>query len=102
METLKPRILLRNMEGATIAYLYTPEAFNLLKIEMQDYDHSKFIEVEDHIEFEEQEYIVKKINIKFFNKTIEIEPRFGVNLYSATERADYNCQIGIFLQSIHL
>jgi len=46
METLQARILIQHKQGATIAYLYNREAFDLLEIEKQTYDNSQFIEIE--------------------------------------------------------
>lgn len=97
MDTLKTRILIKHKDGATIAYLYNREAFDLLKIPKQEYDNSQFIEIGQEIEYEEIRYRVDSINFKFEEKTFEMNHGYGINMYSPTEQADFNCQISVFV-----
>jgi hypothetical protein len=100
METLKLRILIQHVKGADIAYLYNREAFDLLKIEKHTYDNSQFVEIGTKIEYGERKYVVESINLKMFPETYEMNHGYGVNLYSPTEQANYNCQLGVFVNDL--
>ena len=100
MENLKSRILIKHKEGATIAYLYNRESFDLLKIKKDTYDQSQFIKINQTIEYNGKKYKVCEINIKMENSLIEVEHGYGINLDSPTKPSNYNCQIGIFVDDI--
>lgn len=100
METLKLRILIKQVEGAEIAYLYSREAFDLLKIEKQTYDDSQFVEVGTKIEYEGRKLVVDSVNLKMYTETHEMDHGYGINLYSPTEQADYNCQLHVFVKDL--
>lgn len=93
------RILIQHVQGADIAYLYNREAFDLLKIDKHEYDNSQFVETGTKIQYGERKYEVKSINLKMFPETYEVDHGKGINLYSPTDRADYNCQLGVFVDN---
>lgn len=99
MENLQVRIFIQHEKGATIAYLYNRESFDLLNIERQTYDDSQFIEIGNIIEFEGKKYIVKSINFKMEKKLHKTDNSIGINLYSPTDLSDFNCQIGVFVDN---
>lgn len=101
MEPLLTRIYIEHVQGATIAYLYNRESFDLLKIKKQQYDNSQFIEVGDIIEYEDRKYVVRTINFKMCEKMDEVEKRlgYGVNMYAPTDPSNYSCQIGLFVDN---
>lgn len=99
MEQLQTRILLQYVDGATIAYFYNRESFDLLNIERHTYDNSQFIEIGKIIVFDDRKYKVKDINFKMENKLYEMDNTYGINLYSPTDPSNYNCQIGIFVEN---
>lgn len=99
MEPFLMRILITHVQGATIAYLYNRESFELLKIKKQKYDSSQFIDLGDIIEYGETKYVVKSINLKLEDKTYAMSSRKGINLHAPTEPSDYNCQIGVFVDN---
>lgn len=100
METLQARILIQHVEGATIAYFYNRESFDLLNIERQTYDKSQFIEIGQIIEIEGIKYKVDHINFKMEETLHEMNHGYGINLYSPSDPSDFNCQIGIFVKNI--
>lgn len=97
MEPLLSRILIQHVQGADLAYLYNREAFDLLNIKRHQYDNSQFIEVGDEITYNNEKYVVKSINVKMFDQTIDMNHPYGVNIYSPTDPSNYNLQIGIFV-----
>lgn len=97
MEQLQVRILLQHVKGATIAYFYNRESFDLLNIKKQKYDDSQFIEIGNIIEFENTKYVIKALNFKMEKQLFEMDNKYGVNLHSPTDPSDYNCQIGVFV-----
>jgi hypothetical protein len=99
MEQLLIRISLQNTQGAQIAYFYNRESFNMLNIERQTYDNSQFIEIGDIIEYCGKRYKVRNINLKMDEHFHKVDNRYGVNLYSPTDLSDWNCQIGVFVES---
>jgi hypothetical protein len=99
METLHARILIQHKQGATIAYLYNRESFELLKIKKQTYDNSKFVEIGQLIELYGKEYKVEAINFKMEEKLYDMEHGYGINMHSPTDPSNYNCQIGIFVDN---
>ena len=100
MEELQARILIVNVKGATIAYLYNRESFDLLKIEKQKDDNSQFVEVGQIIEFEDRKYKVDHFNFKMEEKLWNMSHGKGINMYSPTEPTDFNCQMAIFVESV--
>lgn len=99
MENLKTRILIKHVEGATIAYLYNREAFDLLNIKKDKYDNSQFIEVGNPIVYNNSKYIVKEINFKMEHELRDMGQGYGISINSPTEQSDFNCQIGIFVDN---
>ena len=100
METLQARILIQHKQGATIAYLYNREAFDLLEIEKQTYDNSQFIEIGQILKIEGKKYRVESINFKMEEKLYEMNNQYGINIYSPTDPSDFNCQIGVFVNQL--
>jgi len=100
MEILQTRILLRHTQGATIAYFYNRESFDLLNIDRQTYDNSQFVEIGQNIEYNGVQYVVRNINIKLEEKTFQMNNEYGVNLYSPTDASDFNLKIGVFVDSL--
>ena len=98
MEQLQARIKIRHVEGAEIAYLYHREAFDLLGITPNE-EGSKFIEVGHKFMLDGVEYEVKKINFKMESQMHDMGHGYGINLYSPTDPADFNCQIGVFVDT---
>ena len=98
MEPLLARILIKHVKGATIAYLYNRESFDLLNIERKVYDNSQFISIGDTIIWDNEKYTVKELNFKLEDKTFEVDNRYGVNMYSPTDISNFNCQIGVFVE----
>ncbi len=92
--------MIKHLEGAEIAYLYNREAFDLLKIDKHEYDNSQFVAVGTKIEYDERKYEVKSIILKLFPETYEMNHGKGINLFSPTEQADFNCQLGVFVDSL--
>lgn len=99
MEQLQVRILLQHVQGATIAYFYNRESFDLLNIERHTYDESQFIEIGNTIEFEGEKYVVKNINFKMEKQLYVMDNKYGINMYSPTDPSDFNCQIGVFVDN---
>lgn len=99
MESLQVRILLQHVQGATIAYFYNRESFDILNIEKKEYDNSQFIEIGNTLEYDERKYVVKEINFKMEEKLHEMDNKYGVNMYSPTDPSDFNCQIGVFVDN---
>lgn len=100
MEQLHLRILINHVQGAEIAYFYNRESFNLLNIIKQEYDQSQFVEIGDIIKINGEDYIVKNLNFKMENQLFNLNPEYGVNMYSPTDPTQYNCQVGIFVDNI--
>lgn len=100
MEPFTSRILIEHEKGATIAYLYSRESFELLKIDKQQYDKSQFIEVGQIIEYDGKKYKVKSINFKMEEILHKMDPRIGLNMYAPTDPSDFNCQIGVFVDNV--
>lgn len=99
MEILQCRILIQHVQGATIAYLYNRESFDLLGIKHHEYDNSQFIEIGHEFEYDGTRYVVKNINFKLEEKTYKMDHGYGINMYSPTDPSDYNCQIGVFVDN---
>ncbi|MBL4653649.1 MAG: hypothetical protein JKY53_12425 [Flavobacteriales bacterium] len=100
MEPLKLRLLISYVEGATIAYLYNREAFELLGIEKDTFDGSQFVEIGKEIEYDGTKYTVENINFKMYKELYEVDNTVGINIHSPTDLMDYSCQIGIFVSEI--
>lgn len=100
MEQLQSRILLNHVQGATIAYFYNRESFDLLNIKRHTYDESQFITIGDIIEFEGEKYVVKDVNFKMEKQLYEMDAKYGINMYSPTDPSSFNCQIGIFVDNV--
>lgn len=100
MEALLIRILIQEIDGDIIAYLYNREAFDLLKIEKQTYDNSQFVEVGQIIVYNGKKYKVDHFNIKMEEKLFDVNPNIGMNMYSPNDPSDFNCQIGVFVNSV--
>lgn len=100
MEKLQARILIKNVKGAIIAYLYNRESFDLLKIEKHSFDNSQFVEVGQLIEYNGAKYKVDQINFKMEETLQEMETGYGINMYAPTDPTNFNCQIGIFVDNI--
>src|SRR5690606_6759815 len=99
MESFQVRILISHVKGATIAYLYNRESFELLKIDKSKFDNSQFIEIGQKIEYNETQYEVKNINFKLEETLYEMDNNYGINMYSPTDPSNYNCQIGVFVDT---
>lgn len=99
MEPFLARILIQHAEGATIAYLYNREAFDLLKVKKHEYDNSQFIEIGQELVIEDNIYVVESINIKLEEKTFDMNHGYGFNMYSPTDPSDFNMQIGVFVKN---
>ncbi|MFN3530251.1 MAG: hypothetical protein ACK417_10065 [Bacteroidia bacterium] len=99
MEPFISRILIQHVQGATIAYLYNRESFELLKIDRQQYDNSQFIEIGQVIEYNEKKYKVESVNFKMEEKLYKMDPSVGFNMYAPTDPSDFNCQIGVFVDN---
>ncbi|MDF9799378.1 hypothetical protein OKW21_004641 [Catalinimonas alkaloidigena] len=99
MEQLQVRILLQHVQGATIAYFYNRESFDLLNIKKHTYDESQFIEIGNTLEYEGEEYVVRKINFKMEKQLFEVDNNYGTNIYSPTSPSNFNCQIGVFVDN---
>lgn len=100
MESLQLRILIQHVQGANIAYLYNRESFELLKIKKHTSDNSQFVEIGQIIEYNGYKYVVDHINFKLEEKLHKMNHGYGINLYSPTDPSDFNCQIGVFVNSI--
>lgn len=100
MEKLVLRILIRHIEGAEIAYLYNRESFDLLNIDRQRYDGSQFIEAGQELQYRDSRYIIDSVNFKMYSELQEMDPRYGINIYSPSEPTDFNCQLGVFVRNI--
>jgi hypothetical protein len=100
MKHLQARILIKNLEGGMIAYLYNRESFDFLKIEKQTWDNSQFIEIGQVIEYNEKKYKVENVNFKMYSEFNKVDNTVGINMYSPTDLSDYNCQIGVFVSSM--
>ncbi|MFG6686242.1 hypothetical protein ACGK9U_06650 [Mariniflexile sp. HNIBRBA6329] len=100
MEKLQSRILIQHEKGATIAYLYNRESFDLLKIDKDSYDDSQFLEIGQIIEYDGRKLKIVNINFKMEKDFYDANPNMGINLYSPTDPSGYNCQIGIFVKDI--
>ena len=101
METFKMRISIRHIEGAEIAYLYNREAFDMMNITKENFDNSQFIQIGTTISYNEEEYEVKEIKLRMFPETYEMNHSYGVNLYSPTEQADFNCEVLVFVDNVN-
>ncbi|MBK8347887.1 MAG: hypothetical protein IPL08_09740 [Saprospiraceae bacterium] len=99
VEQLQVRILLQPVQGATIAYFYNRESFDLLNIERNNFDKSQLIEIGNTIEFEGEKYVVKNINFKMEQELYVLDNSVGINMHSPTDPSDYNCQIGVFVDN---
>jgi hypothetical protein len=99
MESLKTRILIQHVEGATIAYLSNREAFDLLNIKKDKEDGSQFIEVGNKIVYNKLKYIVKEINFKMENELRDMDHGYGISIDSPNKHSNYNCQVGIFVDN---
>lgn len=100
MEALQARILIKHVQGATIAYLYNRESFDLLNIPPNTYDSSQFIEVGSTIEYDGTKYNVQSINFKMDKDLNVMDNKYGINMYAPTDPSDFNCQIGVFVDNI--
>lgn len=100
MEALQVRILIKHVQGATIAYLYNREAFDLLKIEKDAFANDQFVEIGQILEFEGSKYIVDHFNFKMEEELHDMDHGYGINMYSPTKPSNFNCQIGIFVNNI--
>ncbi len=100
MEALQARILIQHVQGATIAYLYNRESFDLLNIPPHTYDSSQFIEVGSTIEYDGTKYNVKSVNFKMDKDLNVMDNKYGINMYAPTDPSDFNCQIGVFVDNI--
>ena len=100
MEALQSRILIEHVKGATIAYLYNRESFDLLNITKDTYDSSQFIEVGTFIEYNGTKYKVESVNFKMEKELYETDNKYGINLYSPSDVSGYNCQIGVFVDNV--
>lgn len=100
MEALQSRILIEHVKGATIAYLYNRESFDLLNITKDTYDSSQFIEVGNVIEYNGTKYKVESVNFKMEKELYESDNKYGINLYSPSDVSGYNCQIGVFVDNV--
>lgn len=100
MEKLISRILIKHVEGATIAYLYNREAFDLLGIEVDEYDNSKFLEMGKEFEYEGTRFKIENINFKLTEGMNNMTHGDGINLYSPSDPSDFNGQIGVFVSTV--
>lgn len=100
MEQLQVRILLQHVRGATIAYFYNRESFNLLNINKHNSDNSQFIEIGNIIEYEGERFKVEQINFKMEEFLHVMDNQYGINIHSPTDPSDYNCQIGVFVDNV--
>jgi hypothetical protein len=99
MENLQTRILLAHVQGATLAYLYGREGFNLLNVKIDDYEEVPFLEIGDTITYEDESYKVVNMSFKMHPKIYDMG-NMGINMYSPTAQLPYNCQIAIIVDSI--
>lgn len=88
------------VSGRHIMTIYNRESLNELNIKKDKYDDSQFIEVGNELTLEDQRCKIVKINFKLEKKLYTIQPGLGINLSSPTDPTDYNCQIGVFVESI--
>lgn len=100
MENLQLRLLIQHVEGATIAYLYNRESFDLLNITPHKFDNSQFLELGQVIEYGGTKYRIEEINFKMEQNFHDINPNIGINLYSPSDPSGFNCQMGIFVKDI--
>lgn len=97
MDNFQTRIAINHVEGAAIALLYHREAFDLLSIQPNREDNSKFLEIGNEFEYEGTRYKIIRINFTLFNMVHKMRNKYGVNELSPTDPTDVNCQIGVFV-----
>ena len=99
MEQLQARILLIDINGQRIGYFYFKEAFEKMITKYFPADNSYFIDIGDTIEYLGQKYKVQKINFKMESQLHQAHYSGTGNL-SVEDSADFNCQIGVFVEKI--
>lgn len=95
MEELCPKILIKHIRGADIASIYSREAFDLLGLEKESYDHSQFIEVDTEFEYMGNRFRVEEINFKFYKKNTDKQTLLEIS--ENAQRIAVNCQICLFV-----
>lgn len=103
LEPFALRILIQHVQGATIAYLHSREAFDLLG-RPKNNDGYQFLEIGDEFTYDDTRYRIKNIN--FVMQPFYYKPdgeRYGVNLYAPDgdeQDFDVSCQMGVFVENI--
>lgn len=100
MEEIKSRILIKHVQGATIAYLYNRESFDLLNVEKNEDGDYQFVEIGQIIEYDGAKYKVENINFRMDKEMHDMNHGYGINMYSPTDPTDFNSQIGIFVDNV--
>lgn len=101
LERFYVRILIQHVKGGTICYLYNREALDgVLGIEKRKFDRTQFISIGDTLTIEGRKYKVENINFKLEESLDVMDGDYGVNLHSPTDPTDFNCQIGVFVESL--
>ncbi|WP_196065601.1 hypothetical protein [Bacteroides cellulosilyticus] len=102
-EQLAARIKIVHTNGNEIAYLYSRESFELLRIP-KNRDGYQFLEIGNTFVFRDKKYVIKNINFlmqpDFWEATDE---SYGINIYSLDSNPsgfDQNCQIGVFVEEV--
>lgn len=103
-EQLAARIaIIHNTNENEIAYLYSRESFELLRIP-KNQDGMQFLEIGNTFVYGRKKYVIKNINFlmrrDFWEATDE---SYGINLYSPDSNPngfDLNCQIGVFVEEV--
>lgn len=102
-EQLAVRIKIIHTNGNEVAYLYSRDSFDLLKIP-QNQNGMQFLEIGNTFVYEDKKYVIKNINFcmqpDFWEATNE---SYGINLYSPDSNPngfDQNCQIGVFVEEV--
>lgn len=98
-EQLQLRILINHINGAEIAYFYNRESFDLLNIEKIKYEEIQFIALGSTFKYDGIKYIVKNINFKMEKQLYRMSSNQGINAYSPTDPTDFNCQLGVFVDT---
>jgi hypothetical protein len=101
MEVLKLRIIIEDIDSSEIIYLYNKKSLDKLKIKFNEYDNSQFIEINDKLNINGKNCIVKDINFKMYPETFEMESIGGLDMLSEFGQADFNCQIRVLVESLN-
>ncbi|MCP9237973.1 hypothetical protein [Lewinella sp. JB7] len=97
MEPIRVRYSVFHKDGATIAYLYGKEGFDMLNVPVEEYDGSQVLKPGVKLTYDATDYKVHEVRHIMLKTAEKIDTRYGVNTLSPQEAHGYEYDSAVII-----